>query len=164
MKSTKKKEVVVSDKDTTLTPLWIINAIGEFDLDPCGFIGHNTAKKLICLPKNGLTENWNGRIWLNPPYSNPKPFLERMVEHNNGVALVLASVETEWFFNLIWNKASGIFFLKGRPKFLRKDKSEVQLMRSTVLVSYGENCKELLKNCKLDGKYVDLYTLNPKTK
>lgn len=146
----------MNDKDTTLTPLWIINSIGSFDLDPCAFDGHNTAKKLIILPKNGLTEKWEGRVWLNPPYSNPKPFLERMVEHNNGIALILASVETEWFFNLIWNKATGIFFLKGRPKFLRSDKTEVQLMRPTVLVSFGEECQELLEKCTLEGKFIKL--------
>ena len=144
------------DKDTTLTPLWLINSIGEFDLDPCGFNGHHTAKKLIILPKDGLVEEWIGRVWLNPPYSNPKYFLSRMVKHNNGIALVLGSVETKWFQEYVLDCASGIFFLKGRPKFLRADKTEVQLMRPTVLVSYGNECRELLKNCKLHGKFITI--------
>ena len=37
------------EKDITLTPLEIINSITEFDLDPCGFKGHKTAKQIYLL-------------------------------------------------------------------------------------------------------------------
>ena len=143
-------------KDITLTPLGLINKLGKFDLDPCGFLGHNTAERIIVPPKDGLKEKWIGKIWLNPPYSNVEPFLEKMVEHNNGIALILASVETRWFHKYVWGKASGILFIKGRPKFLREDGIEIQLMRATVLVSYGEECNKLLKNSNLEGMFINL--------
>ncbi len=143
-------------KDTTLTPLWMIDKLGKFDLDPCGFQGHNTAKELFVLPKDGLEDEWFGRVWLNPPYSDPKPFLEKMVQHGNGIALVLASVETFWFHKYIWESATAVFFQKGRPKYLREDRTEVQLMRPTVLVAYGEENAEVLRNIELDGKYIKL--------
>lgn len=146
----------MESKDTTLTPLKLIKAIGVFDLDPCAFEGHNTAKKFICLPNDGLLEKWKGLIWLNPPYSNPEPWLKRMSKHNNGVALVLVSTETNWFFEYIWESATSIFFLKGRPKFLRADMSEIQLMRATCLVGYGRKASWLLKNSSLIGKYIEI--------
>ena len=39
---------------------------------------------------NGLVREWTGRVWLNPPYSRPliERFVERMAEHNNGIALL----------------------------------------------------------------------------
>lgn len=118
--------------DTTLTPLGIIKELGDFELDPCAFKGHKTACKLVFLPKDGLSSKWKGRVWLNPPYSNPVPWLKKLVEHKNGIALVLASVETVWFHDLVW------------------DKTEVQLMRPTCLVAYGKENVQALS--KLKGK------------
>ena len=56
-------------KSTTwLTPLEVTEDLGPFDLDPCGYPGWNTARQLICLPEDGLSTPWEGRVWLNPPY------------------------------------------------------------------------------------------------
>ncbi len=142
--------------DTTLTPLALIKSLGKFDLDPCGFIGHKTAKKIIRLPEDGLLAKWSGRVWLNPPYSSPTQWLTKMIQNGNGIALLLASTETNWFQHYVWERADAIFFLKGRPKFLRKDKTEVQLMRATVLVAYGLKNRNALRNCGLEGKYIEL--------
>jgi hypothetical protein len=146
----------MSRLDTTLTPLNLINRIGTFDLDPCGYHGHGTAKTLIVLPDDGLLKDWHGLVWCNPPYSNPRPWLERMSAHDNGIALVLASVETKWFQELVFNKANAILFIAGRPKFHREDMSFVQLMRPTVLVAYGTEAARKLKRSNIDGKLVEL--------
>jgi len=87
----------ITDKNITLTPLDLISSIGTFDLDPCGLVFHKTAEKIISLPTDGLIEEWNGTVWLNPPYSNPKPFIKKLSEHGSGVALVLNSTDTGWF-------------------------------------------------------------------
>jgi len=71
----------VEDKNITLTPLNLIGNFGVFDLDPCGLQWHKTANKIISLPDDGLVEKWEGRVWLNPPYSNPKPFIKKLAEH-----------------------------------------------------------------------------------
>jgi len=51
-------------KDITLTPLELIKSLGEFDLDPCGFDGHNTAKRYISTTKKemDLEIKWFGRV------------------------------------------------------------------------------------------------------
>lgn len=54
--------------DSWLTPIPLVRKLGHFDLDPCGFPGHPTAERLICLPNDGLAQAWRGRVWLNPPY------------------------------------------------------------------------------------------------
>ena len=145
-------------KDITLTPLSIINSLTRFDLDPCAFEGHDTADNMYILPLNdGLKDKWFGRVWLNPPYSETKKWIKRLSEHNNGIACVLASTETEWFQEYVLKKANGILFLKSRPKFLDKNFKVVNLMRGVVLVSYGK-CKSLLQGSKLKGVFIELNT------
>ena len=149
------------EKDITLTPLEIINSITEFDLDPCGFKGHKTAKQIYLLPSNdGLKDNWFGKVWMNPPYSETIKWISKLSEHNNGIALVLASTETKWFQEYVLKRANGILFLESRPKFMNQRKEIVNLMRGVVLVSYGE-CKQLLEKSKLRGVFVELTTPKP---
>ena len=151
-----KKMHNISDKNITLTPLDLISKIGSFDLDPCGLQFHKTANKIISLPDDGLIDEWNGRVWLNPPYSNPKPFIEKLANHGDGIALVLNSTDTVWFQEYGLEKAKGMFLLKGRPKFTRMDMTDVSIMRGVVLFAYGIESNELLKNCQLVGRYVAL--------
>ena len=73
----KKEFHKIEDKNITLTPLELIANLGEFDLDPCGLQFHKTAKNIITLPMDGLKEPWKGKVWLNPPYSNPSSFLKK---------------------------------------------------------------------------------------
>lgn len=128
----------LDDHDTTLTPLSLLNRMGPFDLDPCAFPDHATATNLICWPEDGLQAPWNGRVWLNPPYSDPGPWLARLLTHGDGMALVLASTDTKWFHDYA-AKATALLFIQGRPLFLRNDFTEVGLMRASVLVAFGED-------------------------
>lgn len=105
--------------NTWLTPLQIISELGPFDLDPCGFTGHNTAKKLIVLPENGLEAKWTGRVWLNPPYGKEQQaWLNKLAEHENGTALIFARLETKWIQQFLKN---GFFQMQGRIKFLKSN-------------------------------------------
>lgn len=149
--------VITKARDTPLTPLSLIARLGGFDLDPCAFTGHQTATTLLIYPhQNGLTSEWHGRVWLNPPYSNPEPFLRRMVAHNNGIALLLASVDAEWFHTYIWNKADSVFFPKGRPLFIGSSKTHFKLRYPSVLASYGKSNDRALQKLTMDGKYIPL--------
>ena len=63
-------------KNTTIewyTPKYIIEALGDdFDLDPCApYNNWYTAKKSYTKEDNGLLKEWFGRVFLNPPYTNP---------------------------------------------------------------------------------------------
>lgn len=55
--------------NTWLTPLPLIRALGTFDLDPCGFVGHETATN--CLYISGLDMPWIGRFkFLRPDFTS----------------------------------------------------------------------------------------------
>lgn len=49
--------------------------------------------------QDGLKQKWEGRVWLNPPYSRPtiEHFITRMVEHNNGIALLFNRLDNKMF-------------------------------------------------------------------
>lgn len=104
-----------AETHTWLTPLWLINELGVFDLDPCAFPGHKTANKLIVLPEDGLKSQWNGRVWLNPPYgSEACRWLSKLKDHGNGIALIFGRLETKWIKPFL---GGGFFVIDGRIKF-----------------------------------------------
>lgn len=138
------------DKDISLTPLHLIKALGEFDVDCCGVQIHPTARRIISLPEDGLTTPWEGRVWCNPPYSDPKPWMQRMRAHGSGVALVLASTGTGWFQDYCFT-ASGVFFLNSRPKFTRLDGSRFQIMRDCALIAFSEKDRRLMEFAYMCG-------------
>lgn len=111
--------------DEWYTPKEIIDALGEFDLDPCAPMRPlwRTARVMYNKEQDGLKQKWEGRVWLNPPYSRPtiEHFITRMVEHNNGIALLFNRLDNKIFQNVVFPKAKGILFMKGRIKFHRED-------------------------------------------
>lgn len=152
-------ESTVSATDVWLTPPHILEALGPFDLDPCASEDRpwDTAKAHYTMKDDGLAQPWSGRVWCNPPYG-PKmgPFLDKLATHaGGGIALVFARTETRAFFDHVWDKATGILFLKGRLKF-HKPNGELSGTAGSpsVLIAYGEAEAETLKNCKLAGKYI----------
>lgn len=142
---------------TWLTPLWIIDALGGFDLDPCGYPGHPTAHRLICRPDDGLEEEWSGRVWLNPPYGREVGvWLEKLVEHGDGIALIFARTETDAFFREVWECADGVLFIRGRVTFLRPDgeKATSNSGAPSCLVAFGSRNLRALEVSNIPGALV----------
>lgn len=141
------------DTNTWLTPLPIIRSLGDFDLDPCAFPGHATAKNLIFLPTDGLAAEWTGRVWLNPPYGRDiGAWLERLQRHGDGIALVFGRTDTAWFHSL---KPDLMFFIKGRVKFLRPDFTEsTNAGHGSVLLAFGRKNAAAILSSDLKGVWV----------
>lgn len=98
--------------DEWYTPKGIIDALGEFDLDPCAPMRPlwRTARVMYNKEQDGLKQKWEGRVWLNPPYSRPtiEHFITRMVEHNNGIALLLI-VLTIRCFRMLYSRKQKVY-------------------------------------------------------
>ena len=147
-------------KTEWLTPPEIVKALGQFDLDPCSPINRpwDTATKHYTENDNGLLMPWDGRVWCNPPYGyEASEWLNKCALHGNVIALTFARTETKMFFNSIWNKADGLLFIKGRLRFYHVTGQQGDSAGApSVLIAYGkENC-EVLKNCSIKGKFVSL--------
>lgn len=148
----------VSHKGETniwLTPKWILDELGDFDLDPCAAPTPRpfpTAKRMIAeADADGLAAEWEGRVWLNPPYGkNTGPWLQRLRAHGNGIALVFARTETNWLQPIM--ECTGVFFLKGRIKFIRPDGStETNAGAPSILLPFGRKNVASILNSNLQG-------------
>jgi len=90
---------VAVTSDDWYTPRWVFNAIGlVFDMDVSAPVAPEfrtcPARRYLTVLEDGLTQPWEGVVWCNPPYSNPRPWAERLMRHPTWIALVPASCNT----------------------------------------------------------------------
>jgi hypothetical protein len=143
-----------------LTPPSLVKKLGNFDLDPCSPINAPFlhAKNNFTTLDDGLSKEWFGRIYMNPPYGRGMDlWLEKLKIHGNGITLIFARTETKCFFEHIWNDADAVLFVKGRIKFFHI--TGVQGGTSgapSMFVAYGKENAELLRNSGIDGRFLYL--------
>jgi hypothetical protein len=152
----------VAGTHTWLTPPEIIEALGPFDLDPCAAPSPRpwpTAARHIELPECGLTAEWQGRVWLNPPFgSYTGQWLGRMALHGNGIALTFARTDTRMFRQHVWPFADGVMFLHGRPHFHAPDGTRATGNSGgpICLIAYGEDNARALQASGLRGAFLSV--------
>lgn len=144
-----------------LTPPHIINSLGKFDLDPCtpDIMPWVTAERRYTKEDDGLSKEWEGRVWMNPPYDKEvlNKWLKKLSEHGNGITLIFNRTETNYFFESIWNKADAVLFIKGRIHFYKVDGTKGGPAGcGSVLIAYGEENVIALENSNIDGKLIRL--------
>lgn len=143
-----------------LTPPEIVKKLGDFDLDPCCPINapFYHAKNHYTIIDDGLSKNWVGRVYMNPPYGKGmEKWIEKLKKHGNGITLIFARTETKCFFEHIWYDAHAILFLKGRVRFYHVSGEQAGTPGApSVLIAYGEKNAELLKNSKIEGRFIRL--------
>lgn len=151
-------------KDEWLTPPEIIEAIADFDLDPCSPVKRpwDTAKKHYTIEDDGLKQPWDGYVWCNPPYgTETKRWVAKMADHNNGVMLIFARTGTRLFHDVILKRASCLFFFKGRLSFYHVDGTKGGTAGAdSMLVGFGDKAfsdiERAWENGGINGKVFKL--------
>jgi len=148
-------------KEEWLTPPFILSELGPFHLDPCAPIKRpwNMANVHYTIEDNGLNQPWIGRVWCNPPYGKKgAPWLARLADHGNGIALVFARTETEMFFEHVWPKADALLFIEGRLHFHHANGKRAisNAGGPSVLIAYGIDNVGAIRNCNIPGKFIRL--------
>ena len=151
-------ERVTNPSDEWYTPPSIFSKLGHFDLDPCAATEPlwKIADTNYSAIDDGLSRPWFGRVWLNPPYSRPllERFVERMADHGNGIALLFNRCDCKLFQDLIFKKADGILFLKGRVKFYSVNgEQNGPAGCGSVLIAFGKHNAEILRQCGMPGRF-----------
>ena len=147
--------------DDWITPRWLIERLGPFDLDPCASVNQPWPCADDSFVRHGLDLSW-GRwfVWMNPPYKRPaiEKFLEKMAAHDHGIALIFARTETKMFFDHVWPKASALLFLRGRLTFCYPDGTGSKAGHNSggpsVLIGYGALAVKRLQAAQDLGKLV----------
>ena len=141
----------MNKSDEYYTPKWIFDTLKiQFDLDvaaPRGGVIWLPATNHFSIENNGLTQQWTGKVWMNPPFSKPTPWVEKFIAHANGVALLPYS-KSNWFDKL-WQVADGLATLTPRLKFEHVDTGTTSILMPCLLVSMGEVCTNALKMSQL---------------
>jgi hypothetical protein len=132
--------------DDYYTPAWVFERMGiSFDLDVCappGGIDWIPAARYFTQEDDGLAQEWSGRVWMNPPYSNTTPWADRFIAHRNGVALVPHSRSAWW--GRLWDAADGIADA-GMFRFLRAADLKLEnVFMPVVFAAFGDECVEAI--------------------
>jgi hypothetical protein len=134
--------------DEFYTPAWIFEKMGViFDIDvaaPNDGVEWIPSKKYFTKEDDGLSQEWFGNVWMNPPFSKSKPWVQKFMSHHNGIALLPAS-KARWFTEL-WNTMDGMVWLPYDLKFIYKHQVTNGIFMPTGLFAFGkENVAALNK-------------------
>lgn len=135
-------EAPVGETDEWYTPAIVFDRLGlDFDLDPAspssGPVPWVPARRFLSALDDGLGSVWTGRVWLNPPYSRVAPFLDRLAEHGDGIALTFARTDTRWFHRAV-ETAAAVTFVRDRLYFVRPNGSSGRPALGSLLLAWGE--------------------------
>lgn len=147
--------------DEWYTPKWLLDILGDFDLDPCAPVHreYDFAKHHYTKLDDGLSKEWFGRVWCNPPYNSKllSPFMEKMAEHANGIALLFNRMDNSLWHDVIFPYADSIFILKGRLKFCRYGiETNHSAGCGSILIAWDKYNDKILKSLTIKGKYINL--------
>ncbi|MGO9056411.1 MAG: DNA N-6-adenine-methyltransferase [Candidatus Binataceae bacterium] len=107
--------------------------LGAIDLDPAS---NRDAQKIIQAKRfftkddEGLTKQWRGRMWLNPPYSAEliRMFIDKLIAEfeagrvTEAIVLVNDCTEDDWFQSLA--QVAHVMFMRKRISFWRSGDDE----------------------------------------
>lgn len=131
----------VVDSDDWYTPPWIFDGLGlRFDLD----VAHPDAPssvpadRFFTVADDGLSQEWTGLVWCNPPYSVPTQWCDRWAHHEGGGLILLrADLSTRGPF-MAFSAASSIYVPRRRLQFVSGSGAPSGAVNfSTVLLGRG---------------------------
>lgn len=135
------------------TPVKYIEAarrvLGAIDLDPASNpLAQEWIKAANYFTRDddGLSQEWRGRIWLNPPYARAEimPFIEKLVTEIRGQRVTAAILlthnytDTEWF-HLALSAAAEVCFTRGRVRFVDDIGNESAPTQGQAFIYYGQD-------------------------
>jgi len=140
-----------------ITPKWIVDRLGPFDLDPCAAEPRPWDCAAVNWTVEGLIRVWFGLVWLNPPFDRyvVGDWITKLAEHGNGICLLHARTEAGWF-EPIWERAAAILFMADRIHFHRPDGSRQPANSGAppILAAFGDEAVLRLHRCGIAGRFV----------
>lgn len=140
------------------TPSWLFEPIMEsvngFDLDPAASTHSRLADVNYTVEDDGLSHEWFGNVWCNPPYSQltSKTWTERMACYpnwTNAVELVVGLLpnrtSTQWYHNSV-SYADMVCHLEGRVSFVGSSNSAPFPSVIAVWGNYPDSLQTVLED------------------
>jgi len=131
-----------SGDDEYFTPSKYVEAVrdvlGEIDLDPASCPEAQAivkATRYFTKDDDGLKQEWHGRVFLNPPWSAPLPWVQKLIEEcqsgrvTEAILLTFSNTSTRWFQTAAGASAA-ICFTNTNIAFIHRAKG--QMGRSAI--------------------------------
>ena len=146
--------------DNLITPKYIIDELGGFDLDPCAgeFTKIGEVNWCDVRGENGLEKEWFGFVFCNPPFSQKEIWIKKMIKHNNGILLLPERGSAPWFGPLA--KVAGKYFVMGKK--INFDGGSSSNNVGSVFFLFGNEAETRILNSCLPGHLVMVYFFNPR--
>ena len=137
--------------------------MGTIDIDPASSeVANRTVQARVYFDKesNGLLPEWDGNIWMNPPYSGDLvgKFCDKLnLEYNEGrtkaaIVLVNNATETGWFQGML-EYASCVCFVKRRVKFLDVNGNPIGApLQGQAILYFGDDAEAFAREFEIFGK------------
>jgi hypothetical protein len=143
---------MMRESDEQYTPSWIFEALNvEFDLDVCapeGGVDWIPAKNHYSLKDDALKQIWSGFVWMNPPFSEGKPWHEKFAAHGDGICLV-PMAKSYWYYEL-WNRPDvSIMMIRPNMKFVKPNGDANSIFMPVVLAAMGLKGRQALVKSNL---------------
>jgi hypothetical protein len=139
-------EQEVATSDDYYTPSWLFEDMGiEFDLDvaaPPGGVPWIPADRFLTMADDGLTTPWEGRVWMNPPFSDAERWCRKFVIHGNGIGLL--PLNNGLWLDDLWRTTGSCVLIRDNLLFGRPDKSNRSIFVRTALWAFGDECVEAI--------------------
>ena len=146
--------MIMKKNDCLQTPEWVYKELGEICLDPCAGVGTEIAKTNWMLDKgeDGLTLDWYGFVYCNPPFSQKELWAAKMVAHGNGILILPERGSAPWFGPLA--VAAGSYWVMGKKINFVGGPSSNNL--GSVMFLFGDDAKDRVLNSNLPGHLVEV--------
>ena len=142
------------DSDEWYTPEKITrtahHVMGNIDVDPatCELAQTSVqAGTYYTKVDDGLAQPWTGSVWLNPPYSTPQVWIDKLFAEmaagrcSQAIVLVNNATETAWFQRLL-TESKLVCFPARRLAFWRHDHSNVGARQGQALFYFGNRAEQ----------------------
>ena len=123
--------------------------MGSIDLDPAS---NDMAQEIVkagvyhTIDDDGLTKEWAGNVWMNPPYTSLiiNKFINKIVEHyqaceiSQAIVLTNNNTDTSWF-HAGMKSAAAVCLTSGRINFIKRDGSTSSPTNGQLFFYFGSN-------------------------
>jgi len=146
--------------DCLKTPEWVYRPLGKIDLDPCAGIGTDIGNTNLTLESGecGLSKEWKGFVYCNPPFSQKEIWASKMIAHGNGILILPERGSAPWFGPLAL--AAGCYFVMGKKINFIGGPSSNNL--GSVLFPFGEEAVRRIHDSGLTGHFVKVDYYRPR--